>query len=264
MSFDAPYRLVLLRHGESVWNERGLFTGWVDVDLSSRGEDEARRAGRLLLERAVLPNVLHSSVLVRATRTAEIALREAGRHWIPVRRSWRLNERHYGSLQGKDKAEIRAELGDEQFMLWRRSFDVPPPPEDSTVLAHDPRYRDLPPDVLPRSECLKDVLARVLPYWEDALALDLRSHGTVLVSAHGNSLRALVKHLDAIPDDVIAHVNLPTGVPLLYELDSALHPMREVSTEFGVSGVYLDTEAARLSIRAVKAQGRTALSQANP
>ena len=151
MTFDAPYRLVLLRHGESVWNERGLFTGWVDVDLSVRGEDEARRAGRLLLERAVLPNVLHTSVLLRATRTAEIALREAGRHWIPVGRSWRLNERHYGALQGKDKAEIRAELGDEQFMLWRRSFDVPPPPEDSTVLAHDPRYRDLPPDVLPQA-----------------------------------------------------------------------------------------------------------------
>ena len=264
MSFEAPYRLVLLRHGESVWNERGLFTGWVDVDLSLRGADEARRAGRLLSEQNVLPNVLHTSVLLRATRTAEIALREAGRHWIPVRRSWRLNERHYGSLQGKDKAEVRAELGDEQFMLWRRSFDVPPPPDDSTVLAQDPRYRDLPSDVLPRSECLKDVLARVLPYWADALAPDLCSRGTVLVSAHGNSLRALVKHLDAIPDDAISHVNLPTGVPLLYELDSALHPMHAVSTEFGVSGIYLDVEAARRSIGEVKAQGHTSTFSGSP
>ena len=254
----APYRLVLLRHGESEWNEKGLFTGWTDVDLSARGEDEAARAGDLL-RRAHLPvNVVHTSVLVRSIRTAEIALRAAGRSWIPVRRSWRLNERHYGALQGKSKEETRAELGEAQFMVWRRSFDVPPPPDLDSTLAADPRYRALPPHVLPASECLKDVLERVLPYWEDAIVPDLRAGRVVLVAAHGNSLRALVKHLDAIPDEVIPEVNIPTGIPLVYHLDEHLRSTNGVDPRFGVSGVYLDESAARASIAAVQAQGRSA------
>ncbi|WP_166346858.1 phosphoglyceromutase [Phytoactinopolyspora limicola] len=246
------YRLVLLRHGESEWNAKNLFTGWVDVDLTNTGEAEARRGGELLSERGVLPDVVHTSVLRRATRTANITLDVADRHWIPVRRSWRLNERHYGALQGKDKKQTLDEFGEEQFMLWRRSYDTPPPPiadDDEFSQSGDPRYADLPPELLPRTECLKDVLGRFLPYWYDAIVPDLRGGQTVAVVAHGNSLRALVKHLDGISDDDIAGLNIPTGVPLLYHLDEAMRPVAR-------GGEYLDPDAAAAAIEAVKNQGR--------
>jgi 2,3-bisphosphoglycerate-dependent phosphoglycerate mutase len=251
--------LVLLRHGESTWNKENRFTGWVDVDLSEKGEDEARRGGRLLRESGPPPDVLHTSLQRRAIRTAELALDEADRLWIPVRRSWRLNERHYGALQGKDKTQVREEFGDEQFLLWRRSYDTPPPPvtrEDPNHPANDPRYRDLPPDLLPATECLKDVLVRLLPYWADAIVPDLRAGRTVLVAAHGNSLRALVKHLDAIDDDAIAGLNVPTGIPLRYDLDDDLRPTGATDPDYGVSGTYLDPDAARNAIAGVAAQGR--------
>jgi 2,3-bisphosphoglycerate-dependent phosphoglycerate mutase len=244
--------LILLRHGESDWNERNLFTGWVDVDLTVAGEAEGTRGGALLAEHGVLPEVVHTSVLRRAIRTANLALDAADRHWIPVRRSWRLNERHYGALQGKDKAAIRNEYGDEQFMLWRRSYDVPPPPiadDDEYSQAGDPRYVDL-LDVTPRTECLADVVARLLPYWYDAIVPDLRRAGTVLVAAHGNSLRALIKHLDGISDEAIAALNVPTGIPLRYELDDAtLRPI--------APGSYLDPDAAATAIEAVANQGKS-------
>jgi 2,3-bisphosphoglycerate-dependent phosphoglycerate mutase len=246
------YRLILLRHGESEWNALNLFTGWVDVGLSPKGEEEARQAGRLLRRRGLLPDVVHTSVLRRAIRTAEIALDACDRHWIPVRRSWRLNERHYGALQGKDKRRILERYGEEQFMAWRRSYDVPPPPLEAEELrqqACDPRYAGLPPELFPRTECLKDVVTRMLPYWYDALVPDLRDGRLVLVSAHGNSLRALVKHLDRISDADIVDLNLPTGVPLLYELDEEMRPIRP-------GGEYLDPEAAAASIEAVRNQGR--------
>jgi 2,3-bisphosphoglycerate-dependent phosphoglycerate mutase len=254
-SSAASYRLVLLRHGESEWNERGLFTGWTDVDLSERGVLEATQAGELLRRHHVLPDIVHTSVLLRAIRTADLALLRARRHWIPVRRSWRLNERHYGALQGRNKEETQAEFGAEQYLLWRRSFDVPPPEDLITDLAHEPRYRDLPPDVLPCTECLKDVLARVLPYWHDAIVPDLRAGSTVLVAAHGNSLRSLIKHIDSIGDDEIAGLNLPTGVPLLYEFDRHLRSTAALDPAFGVSGTYLDEEAAAASIGRVSTQG---------
>jgi len=252
------YRLILLRHGESTWNDQGLFTGWVDVGLSERGAQEAVRAGELLQEGALLPDVLHTSVLRRAIRTAEIALEAADRQWVPVRRSWRLNERHYGALQGMSKGQVREEHGAEQFMLWRRSYDVPPPPlarDSELAAARDPRYAELPPDALPDTECLKDVLVRVMPYWYDAIVPDLRAGRAVLVCAHGNSLRALVKHLDDISDTEIAELNLPTGIPLLYELDEQLRPCRAIDERVGVSGAYLDPEAALESIAAVRSQG---------
>jgi 2,3-bisphosphoglycerate-dependent phosphoglycerate mutase len=252
-------QLILLRHGESTWNQEGRFTGWVDVDLTERGVAEAVRAGELLVA-DVAPDVVHTSVLRRAIHTAELALEEAGCSWIPVRRSWRLNERHYGALQGKNKEEIRLEFGDEQYMLWRRSYDVPPPPlpPDSELAAtHDPRYRFLPPDALPGTECLKDVLVRVLPYWYDAIVPDLRAGMRVLVVAHGNSLRALVKHLDGIGNSAIAALNLPTGVPLLYELDESMGPRHPLDRRFGVSGVYLDQAAAAASVERVRNQGRS-------
>ena len=255
---SAPYRLVLLRHGESEWNRSGRFTGWVDVGLSERGVAEAVRGGELLRSSGVAPDLVHTSLLTRAIQTTELALAAADRRWIPVRRSWRLNERHYGALQGKSKEETRLEFGDAQFMLWRRSYDVPPPPLDPGELAADPRYRDLAPDVLPASECLKDVLERLLPYWHDAIVPDLRAGAVVLVSAHGNSLRALVKHLDGIADDAIAALNLPTGVPLLYELDERLAPLRTVDPAFGVGGTYLDAAAAAESIAGVRRQGGAA------
>jgi 2,3-bisphosphoglycerate-dependent phosphoglycerate mutase len=242
--------LVLLRHGESEWNSKGLFTGWVDVSLSATGEHEAAKGGRLLKDAGIEPSVLHTSVLCRAIQTANIALGEAGLLWLPVRRSWRLNERHYGALQGKDKAMTRQEFGDEQFMLWRRSYDVPPPPiadDDPLSQAGDPRYASLPPELRPKTECLKDVVARLLPYWYDAIVPDLQAGGTVLVTAHGNSLRALVKHLDGIGDAEIAELNIPTGIPLVYQLDDDLRP---------VSSRYLDEEAARAAVEAVKNQGR--------
>jgi 2,3-bisphosphoglycerate-dependent phosphoglycerate mutase len=241
--------LVLLRHGESVWNAEGLFTGWVDVGLSERGVAEAEHAGALLADTGLRPDVVHTSVLIRAVQTANVTLEAAGLSWLPVRRSWRLNERHYGGLQGKNKAQTRAEFGDEQFMLWRRSYDVPPPPlpdDDPLSPKHDPRYALLTDDLLPRTECLKDVLHRVLPYWHDALVPDLALGRTVLVAAHGNSLRALVKHLDGIGDAEIAELNIPTGIPLVYDLDSGF---RRVSSR------YLDPEAAAAGAEAVRAQG---------
>jgi 2,3-bisphosphoglycerate-dependent phosphoglycerate mutase len=246
------YRLVLLRHGESDWNAKNLFTGWVDVDLTERGRAEAQTGGELIAGRDLLPDVLHTSVLRRAIRTAEISLHAAERSWIPVRRSWRLNERHYGALQGKDKKQTLAEFGEEQFMLWRRSYDTPPPPiadDDEFSQVGDPRYADLPPELMPRTECLADVVRRMLPYWYDAIVPDLRRGLTVAVVAHGNSLRALVKHLDHISDEDIPGLNIPTGVPLLYELDESMRPLTP-------GGEYLDPEAATAAIEAVKNQGR--------
>src|SRR5881398_905026 len=208
-----PYTLVLLRHGESEWNAKNLFTGWVDVPLSEKGRTEAETGGRLMAEAALLPDVVHTSLLRRAITTANLALDEADRHWIPVRRSWRLNERHYGALQGKNKKETLEAYGEEQFMLWRRSYDTPPPPiadDDEWAQTGDPRYADLPDELLPRTECLKDVVGRMLPYWYDAIVPDVLAGRTVLVAAHGNSLRALVKHLDAISEADIVGLNIPT------------------------------------------------------
>ncbi|WP_131105741.1 phosphoglyceromutase [Ornithinimicrobium sufpigmenti] len=247
----AAYTLILLRHGESEWNQKNLFTGWVDVDLTERGHAEARRAGELLTQEGLAPDVLHTSLLRRAITTANTALDVADRHWIPVRRSWRLNERHYGALQGLDKAETRDKYGEEQFMLWRRSFDTPPPPiEDDNEYseAGDPRYADLGED-LPRTECLKDVIARMLPYWDGEIVADLKAGRTVLVTAHGNSLRALVKHLDDVSDEDIVGLNIPTGIPLLYELDADLRPVAR-------GGRYLDPEAAAEAIQQVANQGK--------
>jgi len=244
--------LVLLRHGESEWNAKGQFTGWVDVGLSEVGKQEAVRGGQLLSQSGIRPDTLHTSVLTRAIQTANLALEEAGLLWLPVQRSWRLNERHYGALQGKDKAATRREFGDEQFMLWRRSYDVPPPPiadDDPLSQSGDPRYASLPPEARPKTECLKDVVARMLPYWYDAVVPDLNTGQNVLVVAHGNSLRALVKHLDGISDAAIAELNIPTGIPLVYELDDAFRP--EVP-----GGRYLDPEAAAEAAEAVKNQGR--------
>lgn len=245
------YTLVLLRHGQSDWNQKNLFTGWVDVRLSELGRTEAKRAGELLVEKGVLPDVLHTSVLTRAIQTADLALEEADRLWIDVRRSWRLNERHYGALQGLDKAETLEKYGQEQFMLWRRSFDTPPPPIDDDSewsQVGDPRYANLADDEMPRTECLKDVIARMLPYWESDIIPDLRTGKTVLVTAHGNSLRALVKHLDGISDDDIAELNIPTGIPLVYELGDDFMPTKP--------GEYLDPEAAAAGAAAVAAQGK--------
>jgi 2,3-bisphosphoglycerate-dependent phosphoglycerate mutase len=243
--------LILLRHGESEWNQKNLFTGWVDVDLTTAGEAEGRRGGELLVEHGLLPTVLHTSLLRRAIRTADIALEAADRLWLPVRRTWRLNERHYGALQGKDKAQVRDEFGEEQFMLWRRSYDTPPPPlpDDSEFSqVGDPRYADL-LDILPRSECLKDVVDRMLPYWYDAIVPDLRLGQTVLVVAHGNSLRALIKHLDKLSDEAVVALNVPTGIPLRYDLDPvSFLPFRPAS--------YLDPEAAAAAIEAVANQGK--------
>ncbi|MCD1145872.1 phosphoglyceromutase [Kocuria sp. LUK] len=247
---SAPYKLVLLRHGQSDWNEKNLFTGWVDVDLTEKGRAEAVRGGELLVEKGLAPDVLHTSLLRRAITTAHLALDRADRHWIPVKRSWRLNERHYGALQGKDKTQVREEYGDEQFMVWRRSYDVPPPVlEDSSEFsqAGDPRYAGV--EDAPRTECLKDVLERFLPWWEEEIVPDLEAGRTVLVAAHGNSLRALVKHLDGISDEDIAGLNIPTGIPLYYELDEDLRPVV-------AGGTYLDPEAAASSIQAVANQGK--------
>jgi 2,3-bisphosphoglycerate-dependent phosphoglycerate mutase len=243
--------LILLRHGESEWNQKNLFTGWVDVDLTDAGEHEAVRGGELLVDHGLLPDVVHTSLLRRAIRTANIALDGADRHWIPVRRSWRLNERHYGALQGKDKAAIREEYGDEQFMLWRRSYDTPPPPladDDKYSQVGDVRYANL-LDTVPRTECLADVVARMLPYWFDAIVPDLQRGQTVLVAAHGNSLRALVKYLDGMSDEAVVGLNIPTGIPLHYDLDAGtLRPTRP--------GEYLDPAAAAAAIEAVANQGK--------
>lgn len=244
--------LVLLRHGYSEWNAKNLFTGWVDVDLNAQGEAEARRGGELLKEHGLLPDVVHTSVLRRAIRTSEIALNAADRQWIPVARSWRLNERHYGALQGKDKKQTLDTYGEEQFMLWRRSYDTPPPPiadDDEFSQVNDARYALLPDELRPRTECLKDVVARMLPYWYDAIIPDLHAGRTVLVVAHGNSLRALVKHLDGISDEAIAALNIPTGIPLRYDLDQNLRPVTR-------GGTYLDPAAAAEAAAAVANQGR--------
>jgi 2,3-bisphosphoglycerate-dependent phosphoglycerate mutase len=220
--------LVLLRHGRSEWTDKNLFTGWVDSDLSVRGLEEAKRAGELMVEAGIRPDVVHTSVLVRATRTAWIAQDEMQMTWLPVSRTWRLNERHYGALQGLNKKKTAEKYGDDQVHIWRRSYDVRPPdiePGSEFDVSNDPRYRHLPPDVVPLAECLKDTLERVLPYWEDDIVPDLRSGRVVLVAAHGNSLRALVKHLDQISDDEIMDLNIPTGNPLVYELDEDLSPI---------------------------------------
>jgi 2,3-bisphosphoglycerate-dependent phosphoglycerate mutase len=252
MTAAAPYTLVLLRHGESEWNAKNLFTGWVDVPLTEKGRDEAERGGRLIDEAGVLPDVLHTSVLRRAITTAQLALDACERHWIPVRRSWRLNERHYGALQGKNKKETLEEFGEEQFMRWRRSYDTPPPrlADDSRwSQVADPRYADLPDELRPRTECLADVVHRLLPYWYDAIVPDLRTGRTVCVAAHGNSLRALVKHLDDMSEDAVVGLNIPTGIPLVYRLDEQMRPLQR-------GGEYLDPDAAADAIAAVANQGR--------
>jgi 2,3-bisphosphoglycerate-dependent phosphoglycerate mutase len=245
------FELILLRHGESEWNAKNLFTGWVDVRLSAAGEAEAARGGKLLADRNLLPDVVHTSLLRRAIHTSQLALDACDRHWIPVRRSWRLNERHYGALQGKDKKETLATYGEEQFKLWRRSYDVPPPPIDSNDTysqANDLRYADLGGD-LPATECLKDVAARMIPYWKESILPDLKAGKRVLVTAHGNSLRALVMHLDGISESDIAELNIPTGIPLLYKLDADFKPVNK-------GGEYLDPDAAKAAIEAVANQGK--------
>ncbi len=242
------YSLILLRHGHSDWNAKNLFTGWVDVDLNDQGREEAVNGGKLLKDKGVLPTVVHTSVLRRAITTANLALDAADRHWIPVRRDWRLNERHYGALQGLDKAATREKYGDEQFMLWRRSFDTPPPPIElgsEFDQTGDPRYAGI---EVPRTECLKDVIERFMPYWEGPIQDDLRAGETVLVTAHGNSLRGLVKHLDGISDEDIAALNIPTGQPLVYTLGDDFMPTEPAQ--------YLDPEAAAEAAAAVANQGR--------
>jgi 2,3-bisphosphoglycerate-dependent phosphoglycerate mutase len=251
MSQDS-YTLILLRHGESQWNALNLFTGWVDVNLSEKGEAEAARGGEMMAAAGILPDVLHTSLLRRAIRTAQIALDTCDRHWIPVKRSWRLNERHYGALQGKNKKQTLEAYGEEQFQLWRRSYDVPPPPidpEDEFAQTHDARYADIAGTELPATECLKDVVARMIPYWENEIVPDLKAGKTVLVTAHGNSLRALVKHLDGISDEGIAALNIPTGIPLVYRLDASLKPLV-------AGGEYLDPAAAAEAAAAVANQGK--------
>ena len=241
-----PYRLVLLRHGQSEWNAAKVFTGWENAHLTARGELEAARAGALLAEHGVLPGFAHTSLQRRTIRTADLVLAAADRDWIPVRRSWRLNGRHYGALQGRNKAEVVRTYGEQQVTAWRRSYEVPPPPLDASAAAlqaADPRYRALPPDALPRAESLAHVSARLLPYWYDAIVPDLHAGGCVLVVSHGNTLRALVKHLESIPDDRIARLEIPTGIPLVYQLGPDLRPD-------ALGGQYLDPHAARGGIAA--------------
>jgi 2,3-bisphosphoglycerate-dependent phosphoglycerate mutase len=236
--------LILLRHGQSTWNLENLFTGWVDVDLTELGREEAVRGGELLAETGMLPDVVHTSLQVRAIHTAELALRACDRSWIPVRRSWRLNERHYGDLQGKNKKETAEQYGEEQLMQWRRSYDVRPPDLEWDASA-DPRYATLPPEVIPKAECLKDVVERMLPYWYDSIVPDLVAGRVTLVAAHGNSLRALKMHLEGLTPDEILKVNIGTGQPLLYELDEQFR-VKETR--------YLDPEAAAAAAEAVAKQ----------
>lgn len=241
--------LVLLRHGQSEWNASNQFTGWVDVDLTEKGRAEAVRGGQLLIEHDLLPDVVYTSLQRRAITTANLALDTADRHWIPVHRSWRLNERHYGALQGLDKAQTRDRYGDEQFMAWRRSYDTPPPPiERGSQYSQDtdPRYADIGGG--PLTECLADVVVRFLPYFTDVIVPDLRVGKTVLIAAHGNSLRALVKHLDQMSDADVVGLNIPTGIPLRYDLDAELRPRV-------TGGTYLDPEAAAAGAAAVASQG---------
>lgn len=221
--------LVLLRHGQSAWNLENRFTGWWDVDLTSQGEAEATSAGRLLADDGVMPDVVHTSVLTRAVRTASLALEAAGRAWVPVRRHWRLNERHYGALQGLNKSETAAQHGEAQVKIWRRAYDIAPPPLEKTdprYPGHDPRYAGLSAEQLPQTECLKDTVARFLPFWHETLAPAVKSGQRVLVAAHGNSIRAMVKYVDNVSDDAIVELNIPTGVPLVYELDADLKPIK--------------------------------------
>jgi 2,3-bisphosphoglycerate-dependent phosphoglycerate mutase len=243
-------RLILLRHGQSEWNAAGIFTGWENAHLTAAGENEAVRAGALLTEYGVLPACAHTSLQRRTIRTADLALAAADRDWIPVRRSWRLNGRHYGTLQGRNKAQVRQEYGEQQFTAWRRSYTATPPPIDAATLdLDDPRYQALPPEIRPRAESLRDVTARLLPYWYDAIVPDLLAGGCVLVVSHGNTLRALVKHLDSLPDDQIAELDIPTGIPLVYQLGPDLRPDT-------LGGQYLDPHAARDAIEAIRNQGR--------
>jgi 2,3-bisphosphoglycerate-dependent phosphoglycerate mutase len=243
--------LVLLRHGESTWNRENRFTGWTDVDLTDKGRDEALAAGRLLRDGGYTFDIAYTSVLKRAIRTLWIALDEMDLLWVPVERSWRLNERHYGGLQGLNKAETAAKHGDDMVKIWRRSFDIPPPPLDTSDErhpSHDPRYAKLRPSELPATESLKDTIARFLPYWDTRIAPAIREGAKVLIVAHGNSLRALVKHLDGVSDADIVERNIPTGIPLVYELDDTLKPIRSF---------YLgDPEAARKAAEAVASQGK--------
>lgn len=244
--------LILLRHGQSTWNLENLFTGWTDVPLTDKGVAEAVEAGRLLLEEGLLPDVAHTSVLRRAIDTLNVTLAECDRGWIPVTRHWRLNERHYGALQGLDKKATAAEHGDEQVHIWRRSYDTRPPAldvADERHPGHDPRYSNLPPEVLPGTECLEDVVERMLPYWYDAIVPQLMEGKRVVVAAHGNSLRALVKHLDGISNEAIPSLNIPTGIPLVYELDAELK--RVASRYLG------DPEAAAAAAAAVAKQAQS-------
>lgn len=246
------YKLILLRHGESKWNALNLFTGWVDVELSEKGIAEAKRGGELIKEKNLIPDSLHTSLLNRAIKTSELALAAAGIKEIPTTRTWRLNERHYGALQGLNKKDTLEKYGEEQFMLWRRSFDVPPPPIEPTdkyAQNNDPKYSTMSPSEIPLTECLKDVVDRVIPYWKDSIIPDLKSGKTVLIVAHGNSLRALIKYLENISDEDIAKLNLPTGIPLLYTLDENLKPVV-------IGGEYLDPIAAQAAISAVANQGK--------
>jgi 2,3-bisphosphoglycerate-dependent phosphoglycerate mutase len=251
MTTAEAHTLILLRHGESEWNAANLFTGWVDVDLTDKGRAEGMLSGQQIKEAGLLPDIVHTSLLRRAITTANLSLDAADRHWIPVKRSWRLNERHYGALQGKNKKQTLEQYGEEMFMTWRRSYDVPPPsqsPDDEFSQANDPRYADIPGGP-PKTECLKDVVERMMPYWESAIVPDLRAGKTVLVAAHGNSLRAVVKHLDSISDQDITGLNIPTGMPLIYRLDAEMRPLT-------AGGEYLDPEAAIAAAKAVANQGR--------
>lgn len=254
-----PYHLVVLRHGQSEWNAAEIFTGWENAHLTGAGEEEAIRAGTLLAECGVLPAFVHTSLQRRTIRTADLALTAADRDWIPARRSWRLNGRHYGALQGRNKAQVLQEYGEQQFTLWRRSYHASPPPFSAAagaIQASDPRYETLPPEARPHAESLRDVSARLLPYWYDAIVPDLRAGGCVLVVSHGNTLRALVKHLESIPDDQIAELDIPTGTPLVYELGPDMRPD-------AIGGQYLDPHAARDAIEAIRNQGR-ALARPSP
>jgi 2,3-bisphosphoglycerate-dependent phosphoglycerate mutase len=246
-------KVMLLRHGESVWNKENRFTGWTDVDLTEKGVEEARNAGELMRDAGFVFDLAHTSVLKRAIKTLWLALEGMDLMWIPVQHSWRLNERHYGALQGLNKAETAAKFGDEQVLAWRRSYDVPPPaltPDDARFPGGDPRYRGLTPSQLPLTECLKDTVARVLPYWNQTIAPDIRAGRRVLVAAHGNSLRALVKYLDKVSDADIVGLNIPTGVPLVYELDDVLKPIRHY---------YLgDAAEVERATQAVASQGKAA------
>jgi len=250
-----PYTLVLLRHGQSTWNLENRFTGWVDVDLSDEGAAQAIRAGEDLADAGITPDVVHTSLQRRAIHTAELTLGACARSWIPVRRSWRLNERHYGALQGKNKADTAREFSPEQVKIWRRSYDVAPDPLaiDDPLSGIDERYASLPPDVLPRSECLKDVVERMLPWWEDAIVPDLRSGATVLVAAHGNSLRGLVKHLDGLSSEAVVALDVPTAEVFVYDLDENLQPPPTVGPG-GMRARYLNPDRAVAAADAVAHQ----------